>query len=512
MAKELDLSKSVYALTKQYPELIGILEKLGFNEITKKGRLITVGKIMTIPKGAKAKDIPMAKVVVTLMNEGFMLTRKMPQNDSFTLEADPKEAPVEKKNSKEARIEKLKAYLRRLGEGEDLEDVQKDFVQEFGDVEASEIMQAEQELMEEGTPLSEVQKLCDLHSALFHGATREERIANTEKEVMASVYRKREQEEMEKLQSSEKYSDKDLKAQELEGIVGHPLYTFTEENKQFENLLSAYKESQDGSLLSSIREISIHYAKKGDLLYPLLKVKYGISGPSEVMWTVDDEIRDELNKLSKLENRDEIWKARLEKVLTRAEEMVYKEQNILFPICAVNFSDEDWYGLYRDSKDYAPCFGVENEIWEEAEKASSGKANPSLNSGEVMMPGGHMSVEQVTALLNTVPLEISFVDDKDINRFFNEGHKVFKRPMAALGREVYTCHPPKIEPMVRQIISDFKNNKRNEISIWMEKNGRTYLVRYTAVRDRNGKYVGTAEFVQDMEFAKEHFLKAKVSD
>ncbi len=508
MTKELDLSKSVYALTKQYPELIGILEKLGFEDIGKKGRLLTVGKIMTIPKGAKMKDIPMAKVVMTLMNEGFTLTGKMPENVPFSEEEEKKEVPPAEEDSPKARIEKLKAYLRRLGEGEDLEDVQQDFVREFGDVEASEIMEAEQELMEEGTPLNEVQRLCDLHSALFHGATREERIANTEKEVMASALRKQEQEEMEKLQSQEEYSDKDLKAQELEGVVGHPLYTFTLENAQFENLLSAYKESQDDSLLPSIREISIHYAKKGDLLYPLLKVRYGISGPSEVMWTVDDEIRDELKKLSKIEKHDEIWKARLEKVLNRAEEMVYKEQNILLPICAVNFSEEDWYGVYRDSKDYDPCFGVENERWEEAEKALSDEKKDAI-SGEVVLPSGHMTVDQLTALLNTVPVEISFIDDKDINRYFNEGHKIFKRPMAAIDRKVYNCHPPKVEPMVRQILSDFKAGKRDDISIWMEKNGHTCLVRYVAVRDRDGKYVGTAEFVQDMEFAKEHFLKAK---
>ena len=60
--------------------------------------------------------------------------------------------------------------------------------------------------------------------------------------------------------------------------------------------------------------------------------------------------------------------------------------------------------------------------------------------------------------------------------------------------------------MVRQIIDDFRNNRRDFVSVWMEKNGRTMLVRYMAVCDRNGKYVGTAELVQDMEFAKEHFL------
>lgn len=116
-----------------------------------------------------------------------------------------------------------------------------------------------------------------------------------------------------------------------------------------------------------------------------------------------------------------------------------------------------------------------------------------------------MSVDQLTALLNTIPLEITFVDDNNINRFFNEGPKVFKRPGMAIDREVFSCHPPKIEPMVRRIIDDFRNNRRDEVPVWMEKGGRAMLVRYKAVRDKSGKYIGTVELVQDMEFAKEHF-------
>lgn len=73
-----------------------------------------------------------------------------------------------------------------------------------------------------------------------------------------------------------------------------------------------------------------------------------------------------------------------------------------------------------------------------------------------MMVGGHMTVEQIQALLNTIPLEITFVDGEDINRFFNEGPKVFKRPAMAIGREVFSCHPPKVEKKVRTIIEEFK--------------------------------------------------------
>lgn len=338
-------------------------------------------------------------------------------------------------NSTNSRTDQLKGYLKRLGQGEALETVRADFAREFGEVEAAEIMQAEQELLEEGTPLTEVQKLCDVHAALFHGATTEDRKVN---------------------------------AEVLEMTIGHPLYTLTKENEVLSKLLAEYKEGRE-DLLPEIRQLSSHYAKKGDLLYPLLKVKYGISGPSDVMWTVDDEIRDELGRLSAEGDHDETWKDRMDAVLTRVEEMVDKEQNILFPICAANFTKEEWVGIYRDSKGYEVCFGVEQEVWQDAENVETPVATG--GEGEVVMPGGHLTVTQLTALLNTIPLEISFVDADNINRFFNEGPKVFKRPTMAIDRNVFSCHPPKIEPMVRKIIEDFRNKRRDEVSVWMEKGG-----------------------------------------
>lgn len=372
-----------------------------------------------------------------------------------------------------SRTDQLKGYLKRLGQGEALEAVRADFAREFEEVEAAEIMQAEQELLEEGTPLTEVQKLCDVHAALFHGATKE---------------------------------DQKVNADVLEMVIGHPLYTLTKENRALSKLLAEYREGRE-DLLPEIRQLSTHYAKKGDLLYPLLKVKYGISGPSDVMWTVDDEIRDELGRLSGEGDHDEAWKGRMDTVLNRAEEMIEKEQNILFPICAANFTNEEWVGIYRDSKDYAVCFGVRQENWKEAEKAEAPMA--AGGEGEVVMPGGHLTVAQLTALLSTIPLEISFVDADNINRFFNEGPKVFKRPAMAIDRDVFSCHPPKIEPMVRKIIEDFRNKRRDELSVWMEKGGRTMLVKYMAVRDRDGKYLGTVELVQDMEFIHEAGYRSK---
>lgn len=403
------------------------------------------------------------------------------------------------KLTREDVIEKIKEYLKRLKNKDNLESVRADFVKEFKEVDASEIMLAEQRLLKEGTPLEEVQKLCDVHSALFHGKTTEERILNAEKAANQSVKEKR-------MAATKK----------LISISGHPLYTFTRENEKIEQLVErCMGVANDGNiekeLLTNLRQIAIHYAKKGDLLYPHLKVKYDISGPSDVMWTVDDEIRDEITKLYNADEQDNEWKERFKAVLIRIKEMIYKEANILFPNCALNFTETEWYDIYIDSKDYEKCLDVENVIWEEAEKAYITKKKKIVEDrkvvkeDEIVMAGGTMTVEQLAAMLNTIPLEITFVDIENINRYFNEGPKVFKRPEMAIGREVFSCHPPKVEKQVRRIIEEFKSGNMDKVPVWMEKNGRTMLVTYMAVRNEKKDYLGTVELVQDMEFVKEHF-------
>ncbi len=461
--KNINLKLSIYQLVEENPELVPILEELGFVEVTRKNMLKSVGRVMTIPKGAKLKGIPMEEIIKKIQDNGFV---------------------VELDNV----VSKIKEYLKRLEAQEELESVRADFVKEFENVDASEIMEAEQQLLKEGTPLATVQKLCDVHAALFKGKTIEEKVVEAKRQSAGAI-------KQEKLSITSK----------LVEIKGHPLYTFSLENKEIANIVKECKEKPDHDLVEKLQDIAIHYAKKGDLLYPHLKVKYGISGPSDVMWTVDDEIRDEIKQLSKKQNFDNKGLEDFNKLLVRIDDMIYKEANILFPNCATNFEDEEWYEIYRDSKDYDECLGVENVVWEEAEEFLK-NVSKSVDD-EIVMAGGHMTVEQLSAMLNTIPLEITFVDKENINRYFNEGSKVFKRPGMAIDREVFSCHPPKIEVQVRKIIESFKNKMADRVPIWMEKNGRTMLVTYMAVRNKAGEYLGTVEIVQDMEFAKEHFTK-----
>ena len=547
MEKKLDLSKSVYDLVTEYPEVADIMKELGFSEITNKVMLNSVGKIMTIPKGAKMKGVSMIDIVGAFMKAGFTLEGEMPNlsGDDAETAGHPGVAPTaaatksnvadtsanvasstvaanavkssaplsttapantdENSETKaedtvqdSERVEQLKGFLKRLGTGEDLGAVREDFASQFAHVEASEIMKAEQGLMREGTPLAEVQQLCDLHSALFHGSTIHEQMESEHAKVEAVL------EAQEKSQS----------VVTLVETVGHPLNRLTEENKALDALIEATKVKVADMTatvddVNEVRQVSIHYAKKGDLLYPHLKVAYDISGPSMVMWTVDDDIRDGFGRLARAKSIDDAWYEEFDGLLTRAQEMIYKEQNILFPICAENFSTEEWYQIYKDTEQYEEIFGVERVAWAEAEAAlATQTTKASGDDNTIALIGGSLTVDQLNAMLNTMPMEVTFVDHEDINRYFNDGEKVFKRPTTAIGRDVFSCHPPKVEPIVRGIIESFRKGERDNVAVWLEKVGRPFYVNYMAVRDQNNNYLGTLELVQDMQFAKDHFKRS----
>ena len=551
MGKKINLKKSVYELCNEYPELIDIMLELGFTEVTKPGILNTMGKVMTIPKGAIIKKIDMVDVVLALKNNGFELEGKMPSFIKKRIAKKMLESQLPKRKDangneiKELELDertlKIKSYIERLSKGEDIESVRKDFVENFTDVDAAEIAKAEQAIIAGGTPVTEVQKLCDVHSALFHGVTREEKIANAEKAVEESLKRQRGKKAEVKTAKTlkeamsesfgmgigSKYKAAPVKRQdgadgiymELRKIENHPLNTFALENEAIKEALEEMRQAMDSrenllETLKKAREASIHYAEKGDLLYPILNVKYGFSGPSNVMWGVDDEIRDEMKSIynSAIETPEfidnELWKERLDAVVTRAEEMIYKEENILFPLCAKNFSEKDWCDIARDFADYKPCLIGNRPLWEKATPKGNVK-NYSQEAGSANLPSGRLTIEQLDAMLNTIPMELTFVDADNVNRYFNDGEdvKLFKRPLSALGREVFSCHPPKIDPMVRMILEDFKEGRRDCVDVWTSRDDEPVLIKYMAVRDKDKNYIGTLECVQPMGFAEKHFKR-----
>ncbi len=73
-------------------------------------------------------------------------------------------------NNSSARQEQLKSIIKQIHNGLPLEEAKKIFKEQFESVSTEEITSMEHTLIEEGMSLEEVQKLCDVHAAVFDGS------------------------------------------------------------------------------------------------------------------------------------------------------------------------------------------------------------------------------------------------------------------------------------------------------------------------------------------------------
>jgi hypothetical protein len=110
-----------------------------------------------------------------------------------------------------------------------------------------------------------------------------------------------------------------------------------------------------------------------------------------------------------------------------------------------------------------------------------------------------LSHEVIGDLLDALPVDITFVDEDDRVQYFNkEGKQIFARSRKIIGIKVQKCHSQKSISIVNQILQDFRNNKRDSANFWMDLKGRKIYIRYFAVRDKEGKYLGCLEVTQDI--------------
>ena len=378
----------------------------------------------------------------------------------------------------------LKGFLQRLSAGESLDEVRKDFIKDFASVSAEEIFAAEQQLIEGGTPIHEVQKLCDVHSALFHG-----HIGGTAP------------------------TDAAPEVQEL--AEGHPLTVLNRENQGLTNLLdrlTAAVESGDaaalGRGLGELNGLYSHYGKKESLLMTLL-YRYGVTGPSGVMWGVDDEIKQELRALTKsLADGIAGQEERFSAFFQRIRDMIYKEEQILFPLTLRFFSAQDWLMIYRDMPEFGVAFIEGAPKWPAGDvyvAEAEAKERAMLASGRVRLSTGEIGCRELEAILNLLPVDITYIDKDEMLRFFSNPGQVFARPRLALGSKVYNCHPVNIVPIIEQLVADFKAKKRDRMEIYRYIKGKPVGVRYLAVYDEDGEYTGAVELVEDFSEALKQF-------
>jgi DUF438 domain-containing protein len=346
-------------------------------------------------------------------------------------------------------------------------------------------MAMEQELMAEGMPASEIQSMCDLHSEV----TREVLVQLPARAVPP----------------------------------GHPVDTMRRENDAVRAVIARMREALaaiaalpddaiPGQELFAVRQcanelmdLDKHYQRKEHAFFSCLE-RHGITGPSKVMWGKDDEIRELLKDMqTALHGGDATageWKLVADTVIAAAlrtvEEMFYKEESILLPMCLDTFTEDEWAEIWASSPRYGWCLVEPREGYRPPESSVKPAVNIKVTDA-VQLPTGNLSLEQLTALFSTLPVDLTYVDSDDRVAFFSEGpSRVFARSKAIIGRKVQHCHPPRSVDVVDRILDDFRSGRQSVAEFWINFHGRYVHIRYFAVRDAQNAYLGCLEVTQDI--------------
>ncbi|MCG7406367.1 DUF438 domain-containing protein [Paenibacillus sp. ACRRX] len=376
----------------------------------------------------------------------------------------------------------LKDIIKQLHEGKSVDDVKRQFEEAVGDVTVAEISAMEHALMqEEGIPVAEVQRLCSVHTAVFKGSIQEiHQPAATEE-------------------------------------AGHPIHTFKLENRELEKLVQFKlelhterfdKDDQERNKLklledlAQLRGIDKHYSRKENLLFPYLE-KYGIFGPTQVMWGVDDGIRSmlkdagqQLEAYAAGSGCQQAIVELLRHIIQEVNEMIFKEENILFPMAMQTLTEDEWVRIAAESADVGYFLAEPNGVWVPArEKVDSS----GMLDGVVRMETGILSVAQLELMMNHLPVDLTFIDEHDVVRYYSHGKdRVFTRTPSVIGRTVQNCHPPQSVHIVNQLLDDFKAGRKEAEDFWIRFKDKYVLIRYFAVRNAAGEYKGTLEFTQNI--------------
>ncbi len=416
-------------------------------------------------------------------------------------------------NNREMKKEKLKEMLKKLHSGEDEEKVKEEFKDVLRSISPLEIPLIEQDLVAEGISPREIARMCDIHVEIFR-----ESVSGAEKEIAS-------------------YPE------------GHPLRNLYEENvnivkdSEVLNLYSSSLRRTDGNAMKNTMKVIeglvrglkavgyTHYNVEEMVVFPYLE-RRGLNAVPAVLWRKHDEIRAEMNKVLELIAREEYGKVEEmgQDLAARLIDMVFRENNILYPTLKVLLSDGEFKAIRRLS-DEIGYYKIEPKEWisnakeimpyevrEEitAEKLMSlpqhliqelkknmGEVNLKadekelIRNGDMALEEGYMLPEELSAMLATIPADITFIDSEDRVRFFSGGERIFTRTRAILGRPVQLCHPPKSVHIVNKILRAFKNGERNKAEFWIDMGGRKILIQYFPVW-KDGKYLGTIEFTTDI--------------
>ncbi len=388
-------------------------------------------------------------------------------------------------NNSEQRKSQLKEIILKLHKGGHQEEVRRELMETLSQIPYGEVVEVEQELIAEGLPEEEVLRLCDAHSAVLQGNI-------------------------------------DLSGSR-EIPAGHPVDVFRKENEELLKTTAAARSVLSGiaagteeysetavlklrGLFNNLFDADKHYQRKEYLLFPYLENK-GITGPPKVMWGKQDEIRDLIKGSIEILQQKEITREELlaaaeivlEQALFGIDDMTVKEEQILFPMAMDKLTDAEWYEISRQSIEIGFCLYDPLTEWRPSGAAEGGINEAQKSGSHIQLPSGSFSAAELLAILNTIPVDMTFVDKDDKVKYFTQGsERIFQRNRAILNRDVRHCHPPASAHIVDKIIDDFKSGKQSRAPFWINMGGKMIHIEYFALRGENGEYLGVLEVSHDV--------------
>ncbi len=465
-------STKIHELLTSYPFLEEFLISYNpkFKLLGNRAMRATVGRVASLRMVASTGEVDLAELL------GAIAEKIREESGEQVVIVDH---GAEDAEPSQERLEVLKQIISELHDGGDVEAARQKFALVFKDVGVDEIAEMEQQLVRDGLAVEEVQRLCDVHAGAFKHMLDEH--------------------------------------EQVQAPAGHPVATYLAENEVIvaraerlgELVGSAAKvegAEAEAALLAELVEameglsgIDNHYVRKENQLFPLLE-RHGITGPTQVMWGVHDEIRAGFEALRRAVSDKDLGQVsrRGPEVVRGISEMVYKENKILLPLCMENLDEAEWQEVRRGEDELGYAFAEPGKDWTVG-GASAGASHPGDREGLLDLDTGRLTLEQINLMLTHLPVDISFVDENDEVRYYSAGkERHFPRSPAVIGRKVQNCHPPGSVNVVQRILESFRSGKKDVADFWIHHGGKLLFIRYFAMRDGQGAYRGCLEVGQDV--------------
>jgi len=381
------------------------------------------------------------------------------------------------------RKEKLKRAVEKLHKGASVSDVKEEFKDILKDASPLEISKIEEEMIEEGIPREKIQSLCDVHLELFKDSLQEPSPDLPETHPIYILM----QEHKIILHAAIRLAELAQVCEDDAAQIPSP------------EVISGIMQS-----IETLKESANHYQREENVLFPMLEA-HGIVQPPAIMWSEHDTVRGiEKTLFGLFESGPRLDSRAMTQLRTSALSLsetlsshFFKENNILFQTSLKLFSKEEWLKARADFDDIG--YGIFKPKSTAVQTAESQPVGYSETSGLINFESGSMTRDVLEAMLNTLPVDITFVDEKDQVRYFSQSsERFFVRSKSVLGREVRNCHPQKSVEKVEQILNDFRSGTRDKAEFWIKMGEALIYIRYFPVRNSEGKYMGCLEVTQNI--------------